>query len=50
MLKINKEKLNKFIDFFFVLEEDDDDDRYHDVRMKSKSRNVFQKLKLLFER
>lgn len=50
MLKINKEKLNKFIDFFFVLEEDDDDDRYHEVRMKSKSRNIFQRLKLLFEK
>ncbi len=50
MLKIDKEKLNNFIDFFFVIEEDDDNDRYHEVRMKRKSHNIFQRLKLLFEK
>ena len=52
MFKISEETKQKIIETIFVIEyyDDDDYDRYKEVNIKSESRNIFQKLKLIFER
>ncbi len=53
IFKLTEEQKRKLEETFFVMEYDDDDfdrkDCYHEVEIKSKMRNVFNKIKLIFQ-
>lgn len=48
MFKMSDETKMKILEFLFVIE--DDGDRYKEIEMEKEQHNLFQRLKVLFER